>query len=292
MQTMLSPQPFSRMELLNASSLDVPAYFNRKRVVVRVLGGVFLVVALPVIAVLSILIRATSKGPAFFKQRRIGLNGEEFDIIKLRTMRIDAESAGPQWSVPGDQRVTKVGRVLRLLHLDELPQLINVMRGEMDLIGPRPERPEIIESAKLAEAVDGYHARHLILPGVTGLAQINLPPDQTIDCVHRKVELDIEYIRTASLALDLRILACTLLRMFGIRHGVAVRFFGLGRPAVTATASRQTKRNRPMREKTPAQSVELVGAGVGAARSASRPIRGDQRSDENVLAELAHRHPR
>jgi hypothetical protein len=117
--------------------------------------------------------------------------------------------------------------VLRLLHLDELPQLINVARGEMDLIGPRPERPVFV--ARLARSIPNYCRRLEVLPGVTGLAQVNLPPDESLECVRRKLVLDCEYVRTAGLGLDLRILACTLLRMLGIRHGRAVRWLWLER---------------------------------------------------------------
>jgi hypothetical protein len=147
-------------------------------------------------------------------------------MYKIRTMYVDAESVtGPTWSVPGDSRITPLGRVLRLLHLDELPQLINVARGEMDLIGPRPERPQFVKW--LASEIPTYRDRWRVLPGVTGLAQINLPPDESLDCVRKKLSLDCKYIDSAGIGLDLRILMCTFLRMLGIRHGRAVRWLGL-----------------------------------------------------------------
>ena len=145
-------------------------------------------------------------------------------------MYADAEKiSGPTLSQPGDSRITPVGRLFRVVHLDELPQLVNVVRGEMCLVGPRPERPEIIAKNRLAEIVPGFMDRTKVLPGVTGLAQINLPADLTPECVVPKVKLDLEYIETASAGLDLRIMLCTATRMLGIRHGRAVRFFRLER---------------------------------------------------------------
>jgi lipopolysaccharide/colanic/teichoic acid biosynthesis glycosyltransferase len=194
--------------------------------------------ASPVILLLVAIVRLTSPGPGLFRQERTGWRGEEFWMYKIRTMYADAEKvSGPVWSTPGDSRVTPVGRVLRLLHLDELPQLINVARGEMDLVGPRPERPVFV--ARLGREISDYYARLQVRPGVTGLAQVNLPPDETVDCVRRKLAMDCMYIRDASLWLDLRILLCTFLRMLGIRHGRAVRWLRLERPiADAADASR------------------------------------------------------
>jgi lipopolysaccharide/colanic/teichoic acid biosynthesis glycosyltransferase len=206
---------------------------------VRLLGLILLIVLSPLILILCALVKLTSSGPAIFRQVRVGKGGRRFNLLKLRTMYDKAEEAtGPVWCLPGDSRITPLGRMLRFFHLDELPQLVNVVRGEMDLVGPRPERPEIIASERLLDRVANYNDRHLVLPGVTGLAQINLPPDQTVDCVHRKVALDIEYIRTASLALDIRILTCTALRMLGVRYGIAVRYLRLDRPEIWRTGRR------------------------------------------------------
>jgi hypothetical protein len=141
-------------------------------------------------------------------------------------MYSNAESvSGPVWCTGSDSRITPIGKILRFLHLDELPQLINIVRGEMDLIGPRPERPSFVKW--LAEEIPGYRERLWVLPGVTGLAQINLPPDKSIDCVRRKLAIDCHYLKVATLGLDLRILACTFLRMIGIRHGRAARWLGV-----------------------------------------------------------------
>ena len=211
--------------------LSVPAYFRRKAWATRILGAALLVVAGPLIVVLVALVRSTSSGPGLYRQKRTGRRGKEFMMYKIRTMYKDAESvSGPTWCVPGDSRITPVGRALRFLHLDELPQLINVVLGEMDLIGPRPERPEIV--ARLENEIMFYWDRHLVLPGMTGLAQINLPPDLTMECVRRKLILDTEYIRRASLWLDVRILICTALRVFGLRYHRAAPWLGLDIPAL------------------------------------------------------------
>src|SRR5207248_1323798 len=122
---------------------------------------------------------------------------------------------GPRWSLPGDPRITPVGHVLRALHLDELPQLWNVIRGEMSLVGPRPERPEI--ASELRKAIPGYDRRLAVKPGLTGFAQIHLPPDETVESVRRKLVYDLFYIRRFDFAFDLYILACTACKVAGLR---------------------------------------------------------------------------
>ncbi len=210
------------------TTMEVPTYFSSKTLSTRILGALLLIPASPLIVLLVLVMRCTSPGPGLFRQKRVGRWGQGFMMYKIRTMYEDAEKGtGPVWCKQADARVTCVGRVLRFLHLDELPQLINIARGEMDLIGPRPERPEIVE--KLINDIPDYTERLAVLPGVTGLAQINLPPDETVDCVRRKLVLDLEYIETASWGLDLRILICTVLRMCGIRHGHAVGLLKLAR---------------------------------------------------------------
>ena len=192
------------------------SYFKHKAWLTRILAALLLIPAGPVILLLAIIVRITSPGPGLYRQARTGRHGIEFLIYKLRTMYDDAESVtGPVWCRPNDSRITPVGKVLRLFHLDELPQLINVLRGEMDLVGPRPERPVFV--SRLERAIPNYHARLQVLPGITGLAQVNLPPDETLDCVRRKLVLDGIYIRNASIYLDARILLCTGLRLIGIR---------------------------------------------------------------------------
>jgi lipopolysaccharide/colanic/teichoic acid biosynthesis glycosyltransferase len=202
-------------------------YFENKYRVERVLGVGLLVPALPVIAVCWAVVRLTSKGPGIFRQTRVGHRGQEFQVLKLRTMRIDAEANGPQWSAKGDPRITSVGRVLRTLHLDELPQLINVAKGEMVLVGPRPERPEFVDL--LTELIPGYQRRLIVKPGITGLAQINLPPDSDLRSVERKQVLDLHHIDNADLWLDKRMVLLTTLRVFCISNDRLTRWMGLDR---------------------------------------------------------------
>ncbi|HEX5103288.1 MAG TPA: sugar transferase, partial [Pirellulaceae bacterium] len=188
----------------------------------RLIAALMLIPGLPMIGILVAAVRLTSKGPGIYRQVRVGKGGRIFTMYKLRSMRVDAEAgSGPVWaSLTGDSRVTPLGFWLRRLHLDELPQLFNVLKGEMSLVGPRPERPEFVKV--LAEKIDGYLDRLQVAPGITGLAQINLPPDTDLDSVRRKLHLDCEYIRDAGLLFDLRIIACTLLRVVGLRGGRAV----------------------------------------------------------------------
>jgi lipopolysaccharide/colanic/teichoic acid biosynthesis glycosyltransferase len=208
------------------------SFFRVKEVLDRIAGLVLLLPILPLIGLLVALVRLTSRGPGVFAQKRVGKKGRIFTMYKLRSMRIDAEArTGPVWAnVTGDPRVTPLGYWLRRLHLDELPQLFNVVRGEMSLVGPRPERPEFV--AVLADQVPGYLNRIAVHPGITGLAQINLPPDTDLDSVRRKLVLDCDYIRTATAWLDLRIVFCTALRMAWIRGPAVTRALGLERLAV------------------------------------------------------------
>jgi lipopolysaccharide/colanic/teichoic acid biosynthesis glycosyltransferase len=174
-----------------------------------------LVAITPLLLAMIVLIRITSGGPALYSQWRSGHHGRQFKLYKLRTMHQDAEAlTGAIWAPAGDRRITSVGRVLRRLHLDELPQLWNVLRGEMLFVGPRPERPELIPG--LIENVPGYSRRMAIAPGITGLAQINLPADSDYNSVRRKLVLDCEYIASANLFLDFRIVLCTLVKAVGI----------------------------------------------------------------------------
>ena len=209
--------------------MTASSYFGLKFVLDRVIGSIMLVLALPVIGMLIVLIRLTSRGPGVFQQLRVGKGGRVFMMYKLRSMRVDAEAAtGPTWSVNGaDPRVTRLGYWLRRLHLDELPQLINVARGEMSLVGPRPERPEFVHV--LVGQIPGYLNRLTVAPGITGLAQINLPPDSDFDSVRRKLVLDLDYVRTATGWLDLRIVFCTTLRMVWIKGPLVTRLLGLER---------------------------------------------------------------
>ncbi len=182
----------------------------------RALASLLAIIALPIMLAAMALVKLTSSGPALYSQRRVGQFGRVFTIWKIRTMHHNCEKlTGPRWSTPGDPRVTTVGRVLRALHIDELPQLANVLRGQMSLVGPRPERPEI--AAKLATIVEEYDVRHVMLPGISGNAQVHLPPDTTVGDVRDKLVLDREYIQRFSAWLDLKMLVFTGLKLFGIR---------------------------------------------------------------------------
>lgn len=195
-------------------------YGRSKHTVDRILAIMMLVPALLVIAILWALVKLTSRGPGIYKQRRAGLRGREFFIFKLRTMTHNCEQAtGAVWAQRNDARITPLGKILRKTHLDELPQLFNVLLGDMSLVGPRPERPEIIE--KLLPQIPDYLDRLDIRPGVTGLAQIFADSDISIEDVRRKLRYDKRYIATKSLWLDLRIIFCTALKMIGMnRSGI------------------------------------------------------------------------
>lgn len=201
--------------ILGDSDVLRQVYFEKKNRRERIMGALLLIPATPVICVCWLLVRITSKGPGLFRQTRVGYLGEEFQVLKLRTMRIDAEANGPQWSNSRDPRVTPLGRWYRKLHLDELPQLFNVVRGEMVLTGPRPERPEFVHL--LSKEIPNYEERLSVKPGITGLAQVNLPPDSDLQSVEKKQTLDLHYIEIASFWFDQRLLASTAFRVCLIR---------------------------------------------------------------------------
>ena len=186
------------------------------------LAVVMLVVSAPIILLSLLLVRCTSRGPALYTQKRLGLAGKVFTIYKVRTMYQDSEChCGPRWCVPGDPRVTAVGRLLRRCHLDELPQLINILKGDMSLVGPRPERPEFL--AQLERALPSYRQRLNVRPGLTGLAQVQQPPDEDLLSVSRKLSYDLCYVERMNLWLDVRLILATALQC------AAVPFVGTGR---------------------------------------------------------------
>jgi lipopolysaccharide/colanic/teichoic acid biosynthesis glycosyltransferase len=186
-------------------------------------------IAIPLIAAAAVAIRLTSPGPAFYTQTRVGLNGRRYKIIKLRTMHHKCElKSGIKWSSgKADSRVTRVGKLLRATHIDELPQLFNVLAGHMSLIGPRPERPEVIHAQGLEQLVPGYRQRLLVKPGMTGLAQIQLPADSDVTSVRRKVVYDLYYFHNHGLLLDARILMATALKPLGFGPTLLRRLFWL-----------------------------------------------------------------
>jgi len=163
-----------------------------------------MVLVLPVMAVVAILVKISSKGPVLFRQERVGKNGKVFDLLKFRSMRADAEVAsGPVWTIDNDPRVTAVGGVLRKFHLDELPQLWNILRGDMNIVGPRPERPEFM---KLLESEIPYYChRHIVRPGLTGWAQVRYNYGSTLEEQYEKLRHDLYYIKNVSPTLDLLI---------------------------------------------------------------------------------------
>ena len=179
-----------------------------RRVLEFAVAGILLVLLAPLLGLVALLIRLESPGPALFRQTRVGQDGLVFELLKLRTMREDAEAAGPAWTSPGgDPRVTRVGRVLRNLRLDELPQLVNVLRGEMSFVGPRPERPHFVE--KLRKVIPYYDERHNVPPGITGWAQVKFGYGSTIEDAERKLQFDLYYIKNMSPFLDLAIVLDT-----------------------------------------------------------------------------------
>lgn len=176
------------------------------------------IVTLPVMALVAILVKLTSPGPVLYRQRRVGLNGEVFELFKFRSMRKDAEEAcGAVWAVKNDPRITPVGKYLRRLRLDELPQFFNVLRGDMAICGPRPERPEFVRS--LTEQIPFYAQRHAILPGITGWAQINHKYGDTIEDTITKLEYDLYYLKNLSPWLDAYIIFATAKVMLLSRGG-------------------------------------------------------------------------
>jgi lipopolysaccharide/colanic/teichoic acid biosynthesis glycosyltransferase len=205
------------------------------RVLNVVVAAVGLVLTLPVMLATALVVRLSSPGPVLYSQVRVGvdrrfrrkgyderrvndLGGRPFEMYKFRSMRVDAEPDGRAvWATAGDPRVTSVGRVLRKTRLDELPQLYNVLVGDMNIVGPRPERPTIF--AELRNNIPQYSMRQRVKPGITGWAQINQAYDSNIDDVRRKVEYDLEYLRRQSMLEDLRIMSMTVPVMLLRRGG-------------------------------------------------------------------------
>ena len=192
-----------------------------------VVASIILVLTSPLWIIIAIAVKVTSRGPVFYTQVRVGrdwrtasptpgdprrgvdLGGRPFTIVKFRTMRVDAEQGhGAVWAKTNDSRVTLVGGFLRSCRLDELPQLLNVIHGDMNLVGPRPERPELF--AKLREQIPEYQRRQRVPPGITGHAQVHLQYDTSVEDVRRKVEHDLEYIASRSLWADLKIMLKTV----------------------------------------------------------------------------------
>ena len=172
-------------------------------------SAVLLTITLPIIVLFAILVKLESKGPAFYRQQRVGLYGQTFDVIKLRSMRTDAEAEGKAiWASKDDPRVTFIGKFIRLVRIDELPQTFCVLKGQMSFVGPRPERPEFIDD--LVTKMPYYAERHMVKPGITGWAQVNYPYGASIDDARHKLEYDLYYAKNYTPFLDILILLQTL----------------------------------------------------------------------------------
>jgi sugar transferase (PEP-CTERM system associated) len=174
----------------------------------RGLALIGLALSLPIAVLTAILIKLESPGPIFYRQERVGKHGHIFKVIKFRSMRMDAEKDGPVWAKNNDDRVTRIGKIIRLIRVDEIPQFWNIIKGEMNFVGPRPERPHFVE--QLAEEIPLYEQRHLVAPGLTGWAQIKYPYGASVDDAKQKLQYDLYYIKNQSLALDLIIVFETI----------------------------------------------------------------------------------
>jgi len=180
-----------------------------KRLFDLIASAALLVVGTPLILITALLVKLESRGPAFFRQKRVGLYGQSFDIVKLRSMRQDAEVGGKAvWAQKDDPRITRVGSIIRKLRIDELPQAWSVLRGEMSFVGPRPERPQFV--ADLEARLPYYAERHMVKPGITGWAQINYPYGASIDDARQKLEYDLYYAKNYTPFLDIVILLQTI----------------------------------------------------------------------------------
>jgi len=211
----LPPELFLHQREFGAIHWEV---FNRTTRVIDVLvASLLLVLALPLLAVVALLVLVCDGRPVLYRQLRLGQYGKPFVILKFRTMRRDAEANGPEFEGENDPRVTRLGRILRRFRLDELPQLWNVLRGEMSLVGPRPERPEFVR--QLAEQIPYYTFRLAVPPGITGWAQVNMPYARTLEEHKRKLEYDLYFIRERTLSLYLAVLLRTAsAALFGVRR--------------------------------------------------------------------------
>jgi lipopolysaccharide/colanic/teichoic acid biosynthesis glycosyltransferase len=196
-------------------------YLYFKRSIDFFLALFILVLVAPLIGLASLLVKLTSRGPVLYSQTRLGMRGRPFTIFKIRTMVSDCEKiSGPRWAaLEGDPRITSVGRILRRTHIDELPQVWNVLRGDMSLIGPRPERPEFVP--QLEQVIPCYRDRLLVRPGMAGLAQVQLPADTDLASVRRKLACDLYYVQHVGPLLDLKIMLATAFYLVRIPFSAA-----------------------------------------------------------------------
>jgi len=185
----------------------------QKRVLDVLIAVALSVLTLPLMLLVALLIRCDSRGPVLYRQERVGLGGRVFTLYKFRSMRPDAEAAGqPRWADTADPRITRIGRFIRYARIDELPQLLNVLRGDMSMIGPRPERPYFVEM--LSATIPMYAARHWVKPGITGWAQVNAPYGASVEGAREKLSYDLYYIKRRGFLLDMLILLRTFRVVF------------------------------------------------------------------------------
>ena len=188
---------------------DSPIRAVIREIIHRLLALIGLIFSLPIAILTAIVIKLESRGPIFYKQERIGRNGRLFNVIKFRSMKTDAEADGmPIWAASNDERTTRVGKIIRKLRIDEIPQFWNIMKGEMNFVGPRPERPHFVK--QLATEIPFYEHRHLVAPGLTGWAQIKYPYGASVSDAIQKLQYDLYYIKNQSLALDMMIVFDTV----------------------------------------------------------------------------------
>jgi exopolysaccharide biosynthesis polyprenyl glycosylphosphotransferase len=202
--TSLDRNWFARLD--RAPEARFTAVVTRVLDIITSMGLLF--TTLPLMAVVALLVRLDSPGSILYRQERVGLNGQSFTLLKFRSMRANAEARGPTWAQQRDPRVTRVGSFMRRSRIDELPQLINILRGEMSFIGPRPERPHFVE--QLAEAIPFYRERARVKPGLTGWAQVNYPYGASVEDAKAKLSFDLYYVKNRSLLLDILILLSTV----------------------------------------------------------------------------------
>ena len=188
-----------------------------KRTFDVVVSMIIVIFSAPILLVTAVIILVTDPGPVFYRQQRIGLHGKPFNIIKFRSMRVDAERGGPQWAGQNDPRITPVGRVIRATRIDEIPQVLNVLKGDMSFVGPRPERGVFVDA--LTEEIPYYSERHQVKPGITGWAQLNYPYGASVDDARKKLQYDLYYVKNYSIFLDLLIIIQTV-RVVLWPHGV------------------------------------------------------------------------
>jgi lipopolysaccharide/colanic/teichoic acid biosynthesis glycosyltransferase len=213
-----APEPSSFLLILGGIGGIIISFVRRsfdkiKRGLDLILAIIGLIIGSPLLILAAIFIKIDSRGPIVYQQNRVGRRGKIFKIYKLRTMRLDAEKGtGAVWAKRNDPRITEIGKFLRKTRIDEIPQLINVLKGEMSIVGPRPERPEMVVDFK--KLICDYEKRLIVKPGITGLSQIYNRYDETIADVRKKVKYDLLYIRKMCLWVEMRILAQTVFVVF------------------------------------------------------------------------------